>query len=63
MTSPTSRSQLEEVTEPVFEHMKVVQARLSTEDAEAVESMARSQGLDPADLIRTRIIERVQTSS
>jgi len=55
--------QLEEVTEPVFEREKVVQVHLPTRDAETVESMARSQGLNPADLIRTWIIEKVQASS
>lgn len=55
--------ELEEVTEPVFEREKVVQIHLPTKDAETVESMARSQGLNPADLIRTWIIEKVQTPS
>lgn len=55
--------QLEEVTEPVFEREKVVQVNLPTKDAETVESMARSQGLSPADLIRIWIREKVQTPS
>jgi predicted DNA binding CopG/RHH family protein len=55
--------QLEEVTEPVFEREKVVQVHLSTKDAETVESMAQSQGLNPGDLIRTWIMEKVQPSS
>jgi len=54
---------LEEVTEPVFEREKVLQVHLATKDAETVESMARSQGLNPGELIRTWIIEKVQTSS
>ncbi len=54
--------QLEEVTEPVFEHDKVVEVHLPSQDAETVESMARSQGLNPADLIRTWVMEKVQTS-
>lgn len=55
--------QLEEVTEPVFEREKVVQVHLSTKDAETVESMAQSQGLNPGDLIRAWIMEKVQPSS
>jgi len=55
--------QLEEVAEPVFEREKVVEVHLPTEAAEAVESMARSEGLDVADLIRTWITEKVQTAS
>ena len=55
--------QLEEVTEPVFEREKVVQVHLPTQEAEAVESMARSEGLDVAELIRTWIAEKVQPSS
>ena len=54
--------QLEEVTEPVFEREKVVPVHLPTKDAETVESMARSQGLNPSDLIRTWIMEKVQAS-
>jgi len=55
--------QLEEVAEPVFEREKVVQVHLPTEAAEAVESMARSKGINVADLIRTWIAEKVQTPS
>ncbi len=54
--------QLEEVTEPVFECDRVVEVRLPTQDAETVENMARSQGLNPADLIRSWVLEKVQTS-
>ena len=55
--------QLEEVAEPVFEREKVVQVHLPTRDAETVESIARAQGLNPADLIRAWIMEKVQPSS
>ena len=55
--------EMEEVTEPVFEREKVVKIHLPTKDAETVESMARSQGLNPADLMRTWIIEKVQAPS
>jgi len=55
--------QLEEVTEPVFEHDKVVEVYLPTKDAEMVESMARLQGLNPAELIRSWVMEKVQSPS
>lgn len=55
--------QIEEVTEPVFEREKVVQIHLSTKDAEAVENLARSQGLNPAALLQSWIVERVQALS
>ena len=56
-------SEMEEVTEPVLEREKVVLIHLPTRDAETVESMARSQGLNPAELMRTWIIEKVQAPS
>ena len=52
--------QLEEVTEPVFEPQKAIHVLLSARDAEAVESLAQSQGLDSAELIRTWVLEKVQ---
>jgi predicted DNA binding CopG/RHH family protein len=55
--------QLEEVTEPIFERDRVVEVHLPTKDAETVEDMARSQGLNPADLIRNWVMEKVQTPS
>jgi predicted DNA binding CopG/RHH family protein len=55
--------QLEEVAEPVFEREKVVRVHLPAKDAETVESIARAQGLNPADLIRAWIMEKVQPSS
>jgi predicted DNA binding CopG/RHH family protein len=55
--------QLEEVTESVFESDKVVEVHLPTKDAETVEIIARSQGLNPAELIRTWVMEKVQTPS
>jgi len=55
--------QLEEVTEPVFDREKVVQVHLPTKEAETVESMARLQGINPSELIRTWIMEKVQPLS
>jgi len=55
--------QLEEVKEAVFERERVVEVHLPAEDAETVESMAQAQGLDPAELIRAWIGEKVHTPS
>jgi predicted DNA binding CopG/RHH family protein len=55
--------QLEEVTETVFERDKVVEVHLPEKDAETVENMARSLGLNPAELIRSWVMEKVQTPS
>lgn len=50
--------QLEEVTEPVFEREPAVTIRLSREEAEAVKRIARSRGIDSADLIRQWVEEK-----
>ncbi len=55
--------QLEEVAEPVFERETVVQVHLPTKDAETIENIARSKGLNPGELIREWIMEKVQPSS
>jgi predicted DNA binding CopG/RHH family protein len=55
--------ELEEVTELVFERETVVRIHLSSKQAEAVEKMAKSHGVDSADLIRKWVLERVQTTS
>ena len=55
--------QLEEVADSVFERDKIVEVHLPTKDAETVENIARSQGLSPADLIRTWVMEKVHTPS
>ena len=55
--------QLKEVTEPVFQREAVVEVRLTARDAEAVEGIARTQGVNPADLIRSWVAEKVQTLS
>jgi len=54
---------LEEVTEPVFERESVVNLHLPSKEAESVEAIAKSQGIDVADLIRQWVLEKVQTSS
>ncbi len=55
--------ELEEVTEPVFGRESVVNLHLPSQEAESVEAIAKSQGIDVADLIRQWILEKVQTSS
>jgi predicted DNA binding CopG/RHH family protein len=55
--------ELEEVAEPVFERETEVKIHLPSKEAEAVENLAKSQGVAPADLIRGWILERVQSPS
>jgi predicted DNA binding CopG/RHH family protein len=42
--------ELEEVSEPVFERETAVTIHLSRDEAEAVKRIARSKGIDSADL-------------
>lgn len=55
--------ELEEVTEPVFQREAVVEVRLPTEDAAAIAEIAKSRGVDSAELIREWVLQRMQTSS
>ena len=50
--------ELEEVSAPVFERETVVTIHLSPEEAEAVRRIARSKGMDSADLIREWVEEK-----
>jgi predicted DNA binding CopG/RHH family protein len=50
--------ELEEVSEPVFERERSVTIHLSSEEAEAVNRIARSKGIDPADLIHEWVEEK-----
>jgi predicted DNA binding CopG/RHH family protein len=52
--------ELEEISEPVFERETVVRIHLSSKEAEAVKRIAKSKGMDFADLIREWIVERAQ---
>ena len=54
--------QLEEVTEPLFERETAVTIRLSREEAEAVKRIARSRGIDSADLIRQWVEEKAHSA-
>jgi predicted phosphatase len=51
--------ELEEVSEPVFEHEAVVKIQLEPEQIEALNEIAKSRGLGPADLIRQWVLEKI----
>jgi len=51
--------QLEEVAGPVFERTTVVNIHLQPKEIEAVREIARSKGVDDADVIREWVLERV----
>ncbi len=54
--------QLEEVPEPVFERRPDMKVRLHPEEVKAVNELARAKGIDSGELIRTWIIEKIQSS-
>jgi predicted DNA binding CopG/RHH family protein len=54
--------ELEEVTEPVFEREKAIQVRLEPEEAQALQQIAQSTGMDAADLIRQWVIEKIHVA-
>jgi hypothetical protein len=51
---------LEEVSEPVFEH--VITLPLKPDEAKALREMAQSRGMPATELIRGWIMERIHTS-
>ncbi len=51
--------ELEEVTEPVFENLVFIQ--LEPEELEIIETLAKSRGVSPANLIREWILEQIET--
>ena len=53
--------ELEEVTEKVFERETVVRINLSSKEADAIEVIAKSQGVDSPELIRQWVLEKVHT--
>lgn len=55
--------ELEEVGETVFEGDTVVKVQLPREKAEAVESIAKSQGIKSSELIRQWVLEYIQKSA
>ncbi len=54
--------ELEEVSEPVFERETEVRIHLPLKEVAAIENLAKSQGIDPAILIRGWVLDRVQTT-
>ncbi len=54
-------NEFEEVIEPVFERETTVTIHLSSEDAEAVNEIAKAKGLNDAELIREWVVERVHS--
>jgi predicted DNA binding CopG/RHH family protein len=50
--------ELEEVSVPAFERGTAVTIHLSSDEAEAVKRIARSKGIDSADLIREWVEEK-----
>jgi hypothetical protein len=54
--------ELEEVTEPVFEREKAIQVCLEPEEAQALQQIAQSTGMDAADLIRQWVIEKIHVA-
>lgn len=54
--------ELEEVIEPVFERETVVRIHLTSQEAEAVEQIAKAKGMDSAGLIREWVVDKVHSS-
>jgi CopG antitoxin of type II toxin-antitoxin system len=54
--------ELEEVTEPVFEHSAVVKIPLEPQEIEAVKEIATNNGIGSAELMREWILEKIPRS-
>lgn len=57
-------NELEEVADPVFDraHQTVMRVRLQPEQAVALHRMARSKGVDDAELLKEWLNEKLRTS-
>lgn len=51
--------ELEEVEEQVFEREATIPLRLPSETAEAVQRLAKAQGLPPSNLIESWVLEKI----
>ena len=51
-------NELEEVTEPVFENLVIIQ--LKPEELEIIEILAKPRGISPANLIREWVLEHIE---
>lgn len=56
-------SELEQVADAVFERDTEVRIQLPSKEAEAIQSIAKTQGIDVEALIREWVLERVQASA
>jgi CopG antitoxin of type II toxin-antitoxin system len=56
------KDELEEVTEPVFEHRIALSVHLEPEEVEAVEQIAQTRGIGSEQLLREWILEKVRAS-
>ena len=54
--------QLEEVTEPIFEHKTMIQVSLRPTEFKLVRELAASKGVDSVELVREWILERIEPS-
>ena len=54
--------QLEEVTEYAFERETVMKIHLPPNEAENIKQIAKSKGVDPADLLREWVLEKIHVS-
>ncbi len=55
-------SELEEVTEPLFERGIVLAIRLSSQEAQAVKKIAKAKGMADTDLIHEWVREKLQVA-
>lgn len=54
--------QFEEVTKPLFSKKSIIHVEVSTQEAEAVDELAKSKGVKAADLVREWVQEKVSVS-
>jgi len=55
-------SELEEVTESVFDREWPITLHLGSDEAEAVRELARSKGVEDAELIREWVLEKLSST-
>jgi CopG antitoxin of type II toxin-antitoxin system len=51
--------ELEEVTEPVFERRGPIKVHLGSDEAEAVEQIARAEGVSEEELVRAWVLQEL----
>ena len=54
--------ELQEMGEPVFQQKPAMTIALSPQEAEAVDKLATSEGLEPSELVRRWVHEKVTAS-